>query len=160
MFHLKYKNPILVLLLAIAVLINGAIIYLIYEQGRLSVEDSSAAVEPKLVLNLNTPASTEGMAAGSNFKLDVKVQSPNGTSVSELVLKFDPAILEAKLITESSNLLALNKKIDNVAGKATIDVSTSGSGAFAETLTLATFEFTLKTAGGNTAGAVDPASTT
>lgn len=136
-------------LLSFAVIINSLIVFLIYQQGRLAVDDSSAAVAPKVNLTLVSPSSTVGIANGSTIKVAAAIENPGNASVAEFVINYDKNVLEGAAISESTSVIALNKNLGASTGKMTVDITTSGPGTFAANTTLVTFDLTVKNSSGS-----------
>ncbi len=119
-----------------------------------------AADAAKLALNVDSPASLQGLAVGSKLVLSVSGSNiPADASTAEIVLTFDPKVLQGVSIDEQSAVLAANKSIDNSTGKVTVDIAKIGDGAYVADTSLVKFTFTLSAAADQTVVAIDPTST-
>lgn len=138
------RKLVLFSLIVVVVSINFLIIYLIASKNiALAPSDSAAGVESKLKLSLVSNITPSNLQIGEQFTVATTVENPVNTNIAELVLTYDPAILSAEEIVEDSDVLALNKEINNTTGLITVDIAHAGEGVFPENTTLLLFRFTL-----------------
>lgn len=155
----KIRKPIVLLLISLAVFVNLAMVMIVYRTG-LSIDDSSAATDGKLVLLLDSPASVIGVPNGTTLTVALTAQNTQDAGVSEVIVSYDPAILDGKSINEQQNILALGKNIDNATGKIKVDIANAGPGNLPANSNLVIFEFTVKNSGvSSTILRIDTAST-
>jgi hypothetical protein len=131
----------LVVLGSVGIVAIGLIITLVMYNTSLSPQDSAAANNSNLTLEITSPANTSTITTGSTVKVSVKATQIVNVSTAELVISFDKTLLQGYSIVENSNLLALNKVIDNSNGQITADVTTSGPGDFTEGMSLLEITF-------------------
>lgn len=158
MQNIKKLPKRVIVLSLIGLLALLSILVIVFVNQNRAPGDSSAATTAKLDLQLSPAITTTNLKANDTFTVILVAQGVADASTSEIVLKFDPAVLQGTQQVEGTNLLALNKKIDNTNGTITMDVANAGPGAITEGATLDTITFSVKTVN-NTVVTVDPAST-
>jgi len=136
------KKPLLALLVIAFSLSNILIVYTLYNEGSLAAPEISAASDGKLLVNLTSPSSLSGVTNNTNLTYTLTAENTQGANVAEVVLMFDPSVLQGVSMSENSNiLLALNKHIDNSLGKITIDLALAGTGDLPADTNLVDFVF-------------------
>jgi hypothetical protein len=126
-----------------AVLINTVVISFVYNQGNLAPSNSSASKITDEVLSMYSGSTTLGIQKGDRVFVSIVTAGSYEADVSELFIGFDPKIFQGSSIYESSNVLALDKNIDNVSGKISVTLNNAGPGKFLTDSTLITLEFIL-----------------
>lgn len=138
---MKLSKIFLTILVVAFALSNIVILYSLYNQS-LSPSTSSAASDGKYLLNLISPTSLSSAAVNSTVTIGLYAQNTTDVTAGEVVLSYDPTVVQGVQMVEDSNiLLALNKKIDNNTGKITIDIAYMGSGFLPADTTLVRFDF-------------------
>lgn len=154
------KNIIFLIFASLFVFFNLFIVILIIRSEYTEVQDAGASASSKLNLTLLSPSDLLNKPAGTAFSIGLSTISSEGSSTAEIVLSYNPAIVQGVSILESSSLIALNKNVDNANGRITVDIAKVGSGGFSDGVNLLTFSFTLKNPNlGATAVSVAPEST-
>lgn len=140
----------LLLPLIILIIVAAVFIFIVFRlTSNQSAPDSGAATDVKTILTLSSPPSVVGISSGSNLVVSLSLQNSTGINVSEIVLTYDPDVLEATTISEKTDILALNKTMDNTNGRLTVDIALSGAGDFPEDTDLVDFTFRVKNASVN-----------
>lgn len=141
----KFKiNPGNIFLIAALITLVLFSVYFFLLRNNIAPDNSSAANTGKLVLQLASPATLVDQPVNTNFSVNLSAQNVESDKVAEVVLNYDPTYLEGVLISEASNLLALNKNINNTTGVITVDVAITGESSFTAGNTLVTFNFKIK----------------
>lgn len=138
----KNKNVLFAAVLIVLVLIVGAIALLTSTQQ--SGKPFSEMKDGQIILSVNADSNSEALEVGDRVSVNLSVNTATGAGVSEVVLNFPAAVLEATSINEEVKVLALNKSIDNNSGVITVDIANAGPGNFPNNSTLVNFEFTVK----------------
>lgn len=137
----------------------------LYSLGNINVTDSDAPVGNvyyDMHLNVLSPSDTTNLQINEPLVISVFADLPNqdnsNPNASKVILNYNPLVLKAESISEGSDMLALNKNIDNTNGKITVDVAKT-SGNFVGSTNLANITFTLKSKPDSTTISIDPATT-
>lgn len=98
-------------------------------------------------LKLLEPKSTSTMQIGQTLKVGLEAgetKSGPGPTTAEVVIDYNPQILELKQIMPTAEALSLNNKIDNSSGRGTIDLATTSQQGFTPLTNLVELEFIVK----------------
>ncbi len=143
----NFKRNTLALFIFVFLIVLTIVVYTLYNQS-LTINDSSAATNAVLVLNLTSPTSVANVPNGTLITLSLKGQNTTGVSAGEIVLKFDPAVLNATAINELPTTnpisLGINKTMNNTTGRITIDIAKIGAGDYPNDTYLVDFVFQVK----------------
>lgn len=147
---MKIKKFALTFLVVGFALSNIAILYSLYNSS-LAPGSSSAASDGRILLSLVSPASLSVAANNSTVSIGLSAQNTTDASTAEIILNYDPTVLQGvQMVEDSSLVLALNKKFDATAGKATIDIAYIGGGNMPSDTKLVTFDFKVLNNSNNT----------
>jgi len=154
----RIKRTDVAVLLSLFLVMNVFIFAYSYFNS-LAPSESGAAGSARVILTLASPLSVTNIANGSTINVALSAQTTTGANVAEVVLNYDSTVLTAQSITESNNILALNKST-STPGKVTVDIANGVSGDLPANTTLVTFAFTvLNNTASNTTLTLDSTST-
>ncbi|MEP7103165.1 MAG: hypothetical protein ABI721_00450 [Candidatus Dojkabacteria bacterium] len=136
---------IIIVVIVIAVFVTGALL-INYFANNTAPEDAQAGGFSKLDIALLRDREVDNVKKkGDTFTAYVFAINKDKQNAGEVRLTFDPTYWEVTNFTENSELLVLDKSIDNATGKLSLDVALPGPDDIPTQGTIATAVFTLKT---------------